>query len=77
MREGSPAHAGMHPRSCFAADMRTGFPRTRGDAPLIDMIKEMLGEVPPHTRGCTQGLVDDLCDGIGSPAHAGMHRLPS
>ena len=46
-----PAHAGMSPLFVNECAAEAGFPRTRGDEPLI---KDILGgafKFSPHTRG--------------------------
>ena len=51
MQDGSPAHAGIDPRGACPTCAAAGFPRTRGDRPLLFKIGAGLYEVPPHTRG--------------------------
>ena len=69
----SPAHAGMHPSTCRSASGPRRFPRTRGDAPLMQMLGGVERSLPPHTRGCTPCAGNrGACQGA-SPAHAGMH----
>ena len=52
-----------------------GFPRTRGDGPVLALPRAPLATFPPHTRGWT----DRTGQGAGiprvSPAHAGMDRF--
>ena len=49
--EGSPAHAGIDPAWRVGTDDGMGFPRTRGDRPLAELILDLARQVPPHTRG--------------------------
>ncbi len=72
-QQGSPARAGMHPAGSRRSTSPTGFPRTRGDAPLSLGGSVTLNTVPPHARGCTPACRG--CAGVssGSPARAGMH----
>ena len=48
---GSPAPAGMVPRSRAAIRVFSGFPRTRGDGPDTGLPIDKLFVVPPHPRG--------------------------
>ena len=70
----SPAHAGMHPGRSFRGRACGGFPRTRGDAPVLTTGAQTLIELPPHTRGCTAVQAGAAHQHLASPAHAGMHR---
>ena len=47
----SPAHAGIDPAPLAYAVDTTGFPRTRGDRPDLDMAAMLEEWFPPHTRG--------------------------
>ena len=69
---GSPAHAGMDPRSSTTGVRSAGFPRPRGDGPTIAPTSPAAAWVPPPTRGWTR--IQAECDRLanGSPAHAGM-----
>ncbi len=49
--QGSPAHAGIDPGISLPARIAQGFPRTRGDRPVVDMLCPLIIGVPPHTRG--------------------------
>ncbi len=69
---GSPAHAGIDPRSGPVTGARMRLPRTRGDRPAATAIQSQRREAPPHTRGSTAaGLVSGYAN-AGSPAHAGI-----
>jgi len=72
-RQGSPAHAGMHPYTSRRTAFPLGFPRARGDAPLAQVSNGSLSSVPPRTRGCTPTPGSTSSTRTGSPAHAGMH----
>ncbi len=63
----------MH-RSCHSSTCpRSSFPRTRGDAPGLAVVRAGDAALPPHTRGCTR-CKGPVRHGDGaSPAHAGMH----
>ena len=75
--EVSPAHAGMDRRGLTNHRKCTqlGFPRTRGDGPLVAAVNVRAGidGFPPHTRGWTAAtmLIDFFVHQV-SPAHAGM-----
>ncbi len=71
--DGSPAHAGMHPRADRHHDDFVGLPRPRGDAPMMTEYAAKKTSAPPPTRGCTRGSASCRGPRIGSPAHAGMH----
>ena len=69
---GSPAHAGIVPRSRPKNHQATGFPRTRGDRPSDCSRRGPRSRVPPHTRGSSQDpRIGEELD-AGSPAHAGI-----
>ena len=73
-RNASPAHAGMY-RSWIHSDGDSrGFPRTRGDVPVLPFIFGGEVKLPPHTRGCTRDNVREREPLPASPAHAGMYR---
>ena len=65
----------MDPAHTAQQAFRPGFPRTRGDGPLLFVVHVDVDVFPPHTRGWT------LAQGIKSlftkvsPAHAGMDHL--
>ena len=69
---GSPAHAGMVPSSPVELSSSRGFPRPRGDGPIRRGRDRDLAQVPPPTRGWSQGSGRCARPDIGSPAHAGM-----
>ncbi len=70
----SPAHAGMD--RCPGRDPghRRGFPRTRGDGPILVCSSQALERLPPHTRGWTVHGRSAEGSRRASPAHAGMDR---
>jgi len=74
---GSPAHAGMVPATATIADRPLGFPRPRGDGPLLFTEDQVRAMVPPPTRGWSRPLHGRDRRRRGSPAHAGMVRLRS
>ena len=63
---GSPAHAGMDPRSRRSRACGPRLPRTRGDGPDQDEFEYEEGLAPPHTRGWT----------VLDSANAVQNRLP-
>ena len=69
----SPAHAGMYPAVGPANRPVVGFPRTRGDVPLLVRAAAAAAALPPHTRGCTGELSRGGGAACASPAHAGMY----
>ena len=69
----SPAHAGMHPLGEEDSILPAGFPRTRGDAPVVRYAHVGRERLPPHTRGCTRLEPATRFRVLASPAHAGMH----
>ena len=48
---GSPAHAGIDPPEIDEKRAEIGFPRPRGDRPLVVQMPTGAGKVPPPTRG--------------------------
>ena len=70
--QGSPAPAGMVPRSDPACASTFWFPRTRGDGPCSSFPPILSLSVPPHPRGWSLGTVFRLENDLGSPAPAGM-----
>ena len=72
LRNGSPAHAGMDPRSCAARSAARRLPRTRGDGPSAASTDARTPVAPPHTRGWTRPRHPLRLRQLGSPAHAGM-----
>ena len=71
-QDGSPAHAGMAPRSFRARRSRGRFPRPRGDGPRASLKFPWRSGVPPPTRGWPAGDGSRDRGAAGSPAHAGM-----
>ena len=69
---GFPAHAGMDRVRDDREHFARGFPRPRGDGPLVNGMTSELDRVSPPTRGWTLVAVDSRCAGRGFPAHAGM-----
>ena len=51
-----------------------GFPRPRGDGPLVALGDEYSAEVPPPARGWSRGRANLFRGWLGSPARAGMVR---
>ena len=72
---GFPAHAGMDPPAGTSAGNSTGFPRPRGDGPVVTFTYDDAMRVSPPTRGWTTMLnpISQLLQGF--PAHAGMDPL--
>ena len=69
----SPAHAGMYLCSAPRAGLAGGFPRTRGDVPVVFVSVVLPILLPPHTRGCTIIRRIKRLRTLASPAHAGMY----
>ena len=69
----SPAHAGMYHPLSPCVFVPSGFPRTRGDVPVVRGVVRGVVRLPPHTRGCTHRQADRLRTAWASPAHAGMY----
>ena len=68
----SPARAGMDPAHLTPAPFSGGFPRTRGDGPLVrDRARREL-PFPPHARGWTPAPKVVNPRHTVSPARAGM-----
>ena len=74
-RVGSPAPAGMVPDPLGFCGLRYGFPRTRGDGPVLAVVTEPFVVVPPHPRGWSLAERLGLHQATGSPAPAGMVRI--
>ena len=73
--EGFPAHAGMDPVDVACPDLHYfGFPRPRGDGPLLLVGVLIASLVSPPTRGWTLRRRRDGLLVRGFPAHAGMDR---
>ena len=49
-----PACAGMFLMLCNPCYGRTGFPRMRGDVPLLHSLDDIIIGFSPHARGCSQ-----------------------
>ena len=69
---GSPALAGMDPRSGARPSSVRRLPRARGDGPIVCFPDCGLIGAPPRSRGWTQGLAAQKFAEAGSPALAGM-----
>ncbi len=72
--DASPAHAGMYLVLKAMRAPVSGFPRTRGDVPWVELPIYRLTTLPPHTRGCTLFRAPSPLRLSASPAHAGMYR---
>ena len=69
-----PAYAGMFLSIFIAKKRSSGFPRIRGDVPVINWVRDRLGEFSPHTRGCSWfGGLTNFVKWV-FPAYAGMFR---
>ena len=71
-RAGSPAHAGMDPRTLLSGGPSRWLPRPRGDGPFGVAKGALTGVAPPPTRGWTRKTLHLDAKSLGSPAHAGM-----
>ena len=71
--DGSPARAGIHPQPHAGSDQEEGFPRSRGDTPVVGLSDDSDAMVPPLARGYTPGNPQPPDGGGGSPARAGIH----
>ena len=62
----------MFPQSRGASALPRGFPRIRGDVPLLRRCSRHWYGFSPHTRGCSylMSMLDDLLNVF--PAYAGM-----
>ena len=69
---GSPARAGMAPRSRGLAGQHAGLPRPRGDGPHRLVIRDTRRLAPPPARGWPRDKALDASGERGSPARAGM-----
>ena len=69
---GFPAHAGMDPKRQGLTKYEPGFPRPRGDGPLVDQAAVASEAVSPPTRGWTVSPRWVRRTIRGFPAHAGM-----
>ena len=74
--EGSPACAGIAPRSSSRTATRAWLPRMRGDRPPETIIRELRRLAPPHARGSPAAVGGRPADGRGSPACAGIAPSP-
>ena len=73
----SPARAGMDPPAAPVGHRADGFPRTRGDGPLVHGELGYLAMFPPHARGWTVLFLFRRIRRVVSPARAGMDRTDS
>ena len=71
----SPARAGMDHDGRHDGNDGRGFPRTRGDGPLIPVTLHIVSRFPPHARGWTLVHRERIQPLGVSPARAGMDRL--
>ena len=69
---GSPARAGMAPSRISMSVMWVGFPRPRGDSPLLYRGPRKGRLVPPPARGWPLHVRLARARQVGSPARAGM-----
>ena len=51
-----PAYAGMFLFLLSSLSANTGFPRIRGDVPLMGGLVDTIVRFSPHTRGCSSGV---------------------
>ncbi len=73
---GSPACAGIDPRSRSPSTRRRWLPRVRGDRPTTVTELANAEEAPPRARGSTRRGIDGVEEPVGSPACAGIDRSP-
>ena len=71
-----PAYAGMFRFTDVVDACVAGFPRIRGDVPLIPAMTEALTAFSPHTRGCSADRQLLRENNEVFPAYAGMFRRP-
>ena len=69
-----PAYAGMFRFTDVVDACVAGFPRIRGDVPLIPAMTEALTAFSPHTRGCSADRQLLRENNEVFPAYAGMFR---
>ncbi len=69
---GSSAHAEMRPCAPFPVSLTSRFLRSRGDAPVLYPVAEVLAPVPPLTRRCADPRGVRAVVQPGSSAHAEM-----
>ncbi len=69
---GSPAHAGIGPRSGRSSTCPCRLPRARGDRPRGLAAVTADEEAPPRTRGSALSWMTRAPELTGSPAHAGI-----
>ena len=69
-----PAYAGMFLRLPLPQLLADGFPRIRGDVPLMLAHPACLVAFSPHTRGCSEWLMETSLFPCVFPAYAGMFR---
>ena len=71
-QQGSPAPAGMDPRTIGSRTYYAGLPRACGDGPLNPLMPRPSNRAPPRLRGWTPTEPDAPPPHRGSPAPAGM-----
>ena len=71
VEDGSPAHAGMDPRTASAVGSADRLPRTRGDGPWRLPQPARPCRAPPHTRGWTRYGIREHQRGRGLPRTRG------
>ena len=59
----------------FPTRCRAGFPRIRGDVPVAASRAAIDPWFSPHTRGCSQQVVDGPQHAVVFPAYAGMFLI--
>ena len=67
-----PAHAGMVPRPPAWRRPARRAPRARGDGPVPHLLRPIITECSPRTRGWSPAVPDRVHRGGVLPAHAGM-----
>src|SRR5690606_31498517 len=75
--EVSPAYAGIDQAEARPNLRLYGFPRIRGDRPLVVEGHATRGKFPPHTRGSTEGSGCQGYAALVSPAYAGIDLVPA
>ena len=69
-----PAYAGMFPGTYGLPGRGKGFPRIRGDVPILQRIAGVIAEFSPHTRGCSGVSVEGEDSPSVFPAYAGIFQ---
>ena len=69
-----PAHAGMFRRVGYRSQMKSSFPRARGDVPTPACGGLQNTPFSPRTRGCSRRCAPNEPPNVVFPAHAGMFR---